>query len=152
VALIAFSFSLLLHVTSAFDIQNSLVAFILLLYLIYFRRRFYPRTDPASLRKGLLATPLLLLMVFFYGMTGFAATSNQFRWSRDATPLTEAVRGGVLILRPQVVPETQYARLFLNSLHVAAWMARLYILVLILRPFIRRDRLQAPQGDVPPHF
>jgi lysylphosphatidylglycerol synthetase-like protein (DUF2156 family)/membrane protein DedA with SNARE-associated domain len=148
VAVIALSFSLLLHVTSGLDIQNSLVALTLLSYLIYFRRRFYTRTDPASLRKGLLATPLLLLLVFFYGMTGFAATSNQFRWPDNATPLTEAVRGGILILRPEVVPETRYARLFLNSLHVAAWMARLYILVLILRPFIRRDRLEAPKAAV----
>src|SRR5437016_6800019 len=80
VAVIALSFSLLLHLTSGFDVQNSLVALILLLYLIYFRRRFYTRSDPASLRKGLMITPLLLLMVFFYGVTGFAAAFSQFRW------------------------------------------------------------------------
>jgi lysylphosphatidylglycerol synthetase-like protein (DUF2156 family)/membrane protein DedA with SNARE-associated domain len=148
VAVIALSFSLLLHVTSGFDVQNSLVALILLLYLIYFRRRFYTRSDPASLRKGLMVTPLLLLMVFFYGLTGFAATSPQFRWSANATPLTEAVRGGILIVKPDVVPATRYARLFLNSLQFAGWMARLYILVLILRPFISRDRLEAPKADV----
>ena len=148
VAVIALSFSLLLHVTSGLDIQNSLVALILLSYLIYFRRRFYTRTDPASLRRGLLATPLLLLMVFFYGVTGFEATTTQFNWPSHATPISEAVRGGILILRPEVVPETRYARLFLNSLQVAGWMARLYILVLILRPFITRDRLEAPKQDV----
>src|SRR5215510_2046022 len=148
VAVIALSFSLLLHVTSGFDIQNSVVALILLVYLIYFRRRFYTRTDPASLRKGLLATPLLLMMVFFYGVTGFAATSNQFRWSPKATPVTEAVRGGILIVTPGVVPATRYARFFLSSLQVAGWVARLYILVLILRPFISRDRLEAPKEDV----
>src|SRR5207244_9692946 len=43
IAIIALSFSLLLHVTSGFDLQNSLVALILLFYLIYFSRRFYPR-------------------------------------------------------------------------------------------------------------
>src|SRR5207237_7009869 len=69
VAVIALPFSLLLHVTSGLDIQNSLVALVLLSYLVYFRRRFYTRTDPASLRKGLMATPLLLLMVFLYGIT-----------------------------------------------------------------------------------
>jgi lysylphosphatidylglycerol synthetase-like protein (DUF2156 family)/membrane protein DedA with SNARE-associated domain len=148
VAVIALSFSLLLHVTSGLDIQNSLVALILLSYLIYFRRRFYTRTDPASLRRGLMATPLLLLMVFFYGLTGFEATSNQFKWPSYATPITEAFRGGILILRPDVVPLTRYARLFLNSLQVAGWMARLYILVLILRPFITRDRLEAPKKDI----
>src|SRR5215469_9129372 len=148
VAVIALSFSLLLHVTSGFDVQNSLVALTLLSYLIYFRRRFYTKTDPASLRKGLMVTPLLLLMVFFYGVTGFAAASSQFRWSPVATPLTEAVRGGILIVKPGVVHATRYARLFLNSLQFAGWTARLYILVLVLRPFISRDRLEAPKGDI----
>jgi lysylphosphatidylglycerol synthetase-like protein (DUF2156 family) len=148
VAVIALSFSLLLHVASGLDIQNSLVALILLAYLIYFRRRFYTRTDPASLRRGLLATPLLLLLVFLYGVTGFQATSNQFRWRPAATPVTEAVRAGILIVNPAAVPTTRYARLFLNSLQVSGWLARLYILVLILRPVIRRDRLEAPSEDI----
>jgi lysylphosphatidylglycerol synthetase-like protein (DUF2156 family)/membrane protein DedA with SNARE-associated domain len=148
VAVVALSFSLLLHVASGFDIQNSLVALILLSYLIYFRRRFYTRTDPASLHKGLMATPLLLMLVFFYGVTGFAATSTQFRWGPRATPITEAVRAGILIVTPAAVPTTRYARLFLNSVQVAGWMARLYILVLILRPFITRDRLEAPKNTI----
>jgi lysylphosphatidylglycerol synthetase-like protein (DUF2156 family)/membrane protein DedA with SNARE-associated domain len=148
VAVIALSFSLLLHVTSGFDIQNSLVALILLLYLVYFRRRFSTRSDPASLRRGLMVTPLLLLMVFFYGLTGFAATSQQFRWSANATPVTEAVRGGILIVKPDAVPATRDARLFLNSLQFAGWVARLYILVLVLRPFISRERIEAPKPEV----
>src|SRR5262249_11972004 len=130
------------------DIQNSLVAFILLLYLLYFRRRFYTRSDPASLRKGLIVTPLLLMIVFFYGLTGFAATYPQFVWTSKATPATEAVRGGILIVTPAVIPATRYARLFLNSLQIAGWLARLYILILVLRPFISRDRLEAPKEDV----
>src|SRR5207249_4551158 len=141
VAIIALSVSLLLHFASGLDVQNSLIAGMLLTYLVYFRRRFYTRTDPASLRKGLMATPLLLLIVFLYGMTGFAATSNQFRWARNATPLREAVRSGILIVRPDVEPRTRYARLFLSSLQVAGWLSRLYILILVLHPFITRDRL-----------
>jgi lysylphosphatidylglycerol synthetase-like protein (DUF2156 family)/membrane protein DedA with SNARE-associated domain len=148
VAVIALSFSLLLHLTSGFDIQNSLVALILLLYLVYFRRRFHTRSDPASLRKGLMVTPLLLLIVFLYGLTGFEATAQQFKWSANATAVTEAVRGGILIVKPEVVPVTRYARLFLNSLQFAGWMSRLYILILVLRPFISRDRLEAPKTDV----
>ena len=148
VAVIALSFSLLLHFTSGLDIQNSLVALALLMYLVYFRRRFYTRSDPASLRKGLIVTPLLLMMVFFYGVTGFAATYQQFVWAHDATPATEALRGGILIVAPSVIPATQYARLFLNSLQIAGWLSRLYILILVLRPFISRDRLEAPKEDV----
>src|SRR5437764_15140604 len=130
VAVIALSFSLLLHFTSGLDIQNSLVALGLLLYLIYFRRRFYTRSDPASLRKGLIVTPLLLMIVFFYGLTGFAATYTQFVWTSNVSPATEAFRGGILIVTPTVIPATRYARLFLNSLQIAGWLARLYILIL----------------------
>jgi phosphatidylglycerol lysyltransferase len=148
VAVIALSASLMLHLTSGYDVQNSLVAAMLLAYLIYFRRRFYTRSDPASLRKGLMATPLLLLIVFFYGLTGFEATYPQFMWATDTTPITETLRDGILIVRPQVAPNTRYASLFLNSLQIAGWMARIYILVLILRPVILRDRLEAPKADI----
>ena len=148
VAVIALAFSLLLHFASGFDIQNSLGALVLLAYLIYFRRRFYTRTDPASLRRGLLATPLLLLLVFLYGVTGFAATYNQFVWPDGATPGKEALRTGILIVGPDVKPATRYARLFVESIQVAGWMARLYILVLVLRPFITRDRLEAPKDKI----
>jgi lysylphosphatidylglycerol synthetase-like protein (DUF2156 family)/membrane protein DedA with SNARE-associated domain len=148
VAVIALSVSLLLHFTSDFDVQNSLIAAMLLSYLFYFRRRFYTRTDPASLRKGLMATPLLLLIVFSYAVTGFAATHQQFEWEQHANPLTEALRNGILIVQPQVVPMTRYASLFLTSIQIAGWMARLYILVLLLRPVILHKRLEAPAEDV----
>jgi lysylphosphatidylglycerol synthetase-like protein (DUF2156 family)/membrane protein DedA with SNARE-associated domain len=148
VAVIALSVSLLLHFASGLDVQNSLIAGMLLTYLIYFRRRFYTRTDPASLRKGLMATPLLLLIVFFYAVTGFAATHQQFEWDNQANELTEAVRDGILIVQPQVVPMTRYARLFLTSIQVAGWVARLYILVLLLRPVILHKRLEAPAEDI----
>jgi lysylphosphatidylglycerol synthetase-like protein (DUF2156 family)/membrane protein DedA with SNARE-associated domain len=148
VAVVALSVSLLLHFASGFDVQNSLVALMLLIYLFYFRRRFYTRTDPASLRKGLMATPLLLLIVFSYAVTGFAATHQQFEWEGRANPVTEAVRTGILIVEPDVVPLTRYASLFLISIQFAGWMARTYILVLLLRPVILRDRLEAPQDDI----
>jgi phosphatidylglycerol lysyltransferase len=95
-----------------------------------------------------MATPLLLLIVFSYGVTGFAATHQQFEWDSDANPLTEAVRAGILITEPNVIPLTRYASLFLISIQVAGWVARIYILILLLRPVILRDRLEAPQHDI----
>jgi lysylphosphatidylglycerol synthetase-like protein (DUF2156 family)/membrane protein DedA with SNARE-associated domain len=148
VAVIALSVSLLLHFASGYDVQNSLVTAMLLTYLFYFRRRFYTRTDPASLRKGLMATPLLLLIVFSYAVTGFAATHQQFEWSPQSNPLNEALRTGILILQPAVVPMTRYAALFLTSIQAAGWMARLYILILLLRPVILHIRLEAPAEEI----
>ncbi len=148
VAVISLSASLMLHFTSGLDVQNSLIAALLLTYLIYFRRRFYTRTDPASLKKGLAITPLLLLLVFFYGVTGFAASGPEFIWDPGANAATESVRAGILIIRPHAVPASQSAALFLTSLQIAGWIARIYILVLLLRPVILHDRLEAPQDQI----
>src|SRR5206468_8178596 len=63
-------------------------------------------------------------------------------------PITEAFRAGILIVSPGVVPTTRYARFFLLSLQIAGWMARIYILILILRPFILRNRLEAPKEAI----
>ena len=144
VATIALSVSLLLHITRAFDLHHSLVAGLLLTYLLYFRRRFYARSDPASMRLGLLLVPVLGLVVFAYGYIGFSHMHRHFTWYPGANPLNEAFRSGILISEPNVDPETPYAARFLGSVQIAGWIARLYLLILLLRPVILRNRLEAP--------
>ena len=148
VAVVGLSVSLLLHITGGFDLEHSLVAVLLLAYLIYFRRRFYARSDMASMKRALIAAPLLTFIVFAYGAIGFEATAPQFRWFQGARPVSEAFRSGVLILEPRVVPLTRYAGRFLTSMQVAGWVGRVYILVLLLRPVVLRDRQEAPRSAV----
>ena len=95
-----------------------------------------------------MVTPLLLLGVFFYGVTGFYATYPQFIWAVSTNPVMESIRGGILIVTPNVQPVTVYAARFLSSLQVAGWAARIYILVLLLRPVILRHRLEAPREAI----
>ena len=45
-----------------------------------------------------MVAPLILMIVFFYGVTGFAATYPQFMWEATATPVTEAVGAGIRCL------------------------------------------------------
>src|SRR5215467_1774322 len=59
-AVIVLSISMLLHVTGGFDLQHSLVAGSLLAYLLYFRRRFYARSDTASMKRALISAPVLM--------------------------------------------------------------------------------------------
>jgi len=148
VAVISLSISLFLHVTGGLDLQHSLVAALLLTYLIYFRRRFYARSDTASMKRALITAPLLMIIVFLYGLTGLIATYDQFRWPRDVEPIQEAFRVGVLIISPHVVPVTKYASRFLTSVGVAGWMARVYLLVLLLRPVVLRQRQEAPKAEL----
>jgi len=115
VAVTGLSISVLLHITGGFDVQHSLVAVLLLMYLIYFRRRFYARSDIASMKRALIAAPVLTTIVFLYGAIGFYATQPQFRWFRGARPWGEAFRSGVLILEPRAVPLTRYAGRFFHA-------------------------------------
>jgi phosphatidylglycerol lysyltransferase len=148
VAVIAMIMSLLLHVTRAFDLQHSLVAALLLFYLIYNRRRFYARSDPASLKLGMLMVPVLAVAVFVYGYTGLHRLQPRFHWAPGANPFSETIRSGLLILEPKVVPTTEAAARYLESLQIAGWLARFYLLALFLRPVILRNRTEAPTAEI----
>ncbi len=148
VAVAALSISLGLQISGAVDLPHTLVSGMLLFYLVYFRRRFYARSDGPSMKRALVAAPILSLIVFAYAVTGLAAAPHQFRWFSGAHPVSEAFRSGVLILEPHVVGLTRDANRFLSSVQIAGWMARVYILVLLLRPVVLRARQEAPRDAV----
>ncbi len=142
VGTIAVSLSMLLHITRALDLHHSLIAGVLLIYLLSFRRRFYARSDPSSIRKALLLVPVLGMTVLIYGYVGLNGMREQFTWYSNADPFSQAFRCGILILEPNLNPNTAHAARFLGSLQIAGWLARFYILLLLLRPVILHKRLE----------
>ncbi len=148
VATVALGMSLCLHITRGFDLQHSLVAGLLLACLVHSRRRFYARSDPASLEKALLMVPALAAIVFVYGYTGLNHLKNQFFWYPGATPFKETIRSGLLIVAPNLDPSTDIAARYLGSLQITGWLARFYVLGLLLRPVILRSRMEAPGAKV----
>jgi phosphatidylglycerol lysyltransferase len=148
VAVIALSVSLLTHITHAFDLHHSAVSALLLAYLWSNRRLFYARSDPGSLRLSLLMIPVLGISVFTYGYVGLNHRHAQYRWQKGATPVTEAFQSGILIREPEVDPLTPRAARFLGSLQIAGWLARFYLMVLILRPVILRKRQEASETAI----
>jgi phosphatidylglycerol lysyltransferase len=143
VACMALLVSLLTHITHALDLHHSAVSGFLLVYLWMNRRRFYARSDPASLRLSLLMIPVLLSAVFLYGCVGLNHRRDQYKWEPGNTPVAEAFQSGILIREPGVDPTTHGAARFLGSLQIAGWLARFYLMVLILRPVILRNRQEA---------
>ncbi len=131
-----------------FDVQHTLVAGLLLAYLLIFRRRFSAQSDPATLHRAFLMAPVLGLAIVAYGYAGLKRLEAHYEWPAGTTILSEAVTGGILITEPGMRPLGPSARRFLGSLQVAGWVARLYLLVLLLRPVILRDRREAPPEDV----
>jgi phosphatidylglycerol lysyltransferase len=148
VAVVALSVSLLSHLGRAFDLHHSLVAGLLLAYLVVFRHRFTARSDPASLRQALLMAPALAAAVWVFGAVGLADLRDQFVWDDGNSPAVEAVRSGLLILDPGVEPATAHAARFLGALQIAGWAGRFYTLVLLLRPVILRRRQEAPEEAI----
>jgi phosphatidylglycerol lysyltransferase len=151
VALISLSLSLLLHITRGLDLHHSLIAGLLLLYLIIYRHRFNALSDPASLRVGFSSALILAVVVYLYGLIGLHSMSAEFSWETGNAPWQEAFRSGVLIIEPHLDPNTSHAARFLGSLQIAGWLARLYVLIMLLRPVILRDRMEAP-GEAISHI
>ncbi len=143
VAVVALGVSLLTHIGRAFDLHHSLVAALLLGYLVAFRRRFNARSDPASLRQGLLMAPVLAGAVWVFGLVGLRDLQAQFLWADGNNPAVEAARSGLLIVDPGVEPASDHAARFLGALQIAGWAARFYLLVLLLRPVALRRRQEA---------
>ncbi|HVO12994.1 MAG TPA: phosphatidylglycerol lysyltransferase domain-containing protein [Vicinamibacteria bacterium] len=148
VAVGALSASLLSHVGRAFDVHHSMVAAVLLGYFLVYRRRFHALSDPASLRQALVMAPALAAVVWVFGVVGLADLHRQFLWAPGTTPALEAFRTGLLILDPAVQAQTRHAAQFLASLQILGWAARLYLLVLLLRPVMLRRRQEAPAEAV----
>jgi phosphatidylglycerol lysyltransferase len=148
VASFALSLSVVSQIGPSFELQHTLVALLLLAYLIVFRRRFSAQSDPSTVRWALIMAPLLGLLIVAYGFIGLRTLEPHFQWPQGTTVLAEAVRAGILILEPRARPLDLQASRFLSSLQVAGWVARLYVLILLLRPVILRDRLEAPPEDV----
>ena len=148
VAVVALSVSSLSHAGRGLDLHHSAVAGLLVVYLAVFRRRFHARSDPASLRFALRTAPLLVAMVMLYGGVGLFRMRHRFFWPPGATPVSEAFRAGILTVEPRALPLTPPSARLLGSLPIVGWLARFYLLVLLLRPVILRRRAEAPPEAV----
>jgi len=145
VAVLALSASLLLHLTRDFDLQHALAAALLLAYLLPNRRLYDAPSGTGSIRVAVLTSCLIAAAVFAYGYIGLWHLEEQFVWRDAPDPGAETVRSGFLILEPGLHAKTARAQRFLNSLQIAGWLARIYIMVLFLPPVIFRRRRRSAQ-------
>lgn len=149
VAALALGVSFVSHIGRGLDLPHSLVAGLLLLYLVYFRKRFYALSEPLPPRSTVLMVPLLAGVVLLYGGLGFYNMQARFVWADGVDPWGEALREGIFIAAPRALPLSHRASEFQTSLEIAGWLARLYVLTLLLRPVVARRWLElAPPATV----
>jgi phosphatidylglycerol lysyltransferase len=139
----ALAVSILSHIGRGLDLQHSAVAAALLAYLVCFRRWFDAASDRRSVMRALWMVPVLAGAVLLYGVVGLIDLRGALAWPAGDGPWREALRSGLLVAEPSVTPLTEVAARFLGSLQIAGWLARLYLLVLLLRPVVLRVRTAA---------
>jgi hypothetical protein len=108
IASIALAMSLVLHVGRAFDLHHSLVAGLLLLYLVVFRRRFYARSDPPRCRRPCAWRPSWPRPCSSR-LRRPGGDARRLRVGRRGHAALEPIRSGILILDAQVDPANEHA-------------------------------------------
>src|SRR4029078_5374010 len=72
-----------------FELQRVIVAVMLLVYLVIFRRRFSAQSAPATLRRALVMAPTLAALIVASGYLGLRTLEPHFQWPAGTPVLSE---------------------------------------------------------------
>ena len=148
VATIALALSVASQIGPHFELQRVIVAILLSRLPRDLPAAVQRAERPATLRRALIMAPTLGILIVVYGYLGLRTLEAAF----PVAGRHHAPRGSDPRQNPhhpaEAAPLDAHAARFLGSLEVAGWVARLYVLVLLLRPVVLRDRLEAPPEDV----
>ena len=126
--------SAVLHLTKGADLPEALLALGLLLLLLAWRGEFVARSDPPSVRQGLLLLFALVLVVPLYGLAGFYVLRSHFQESYSALPALRETGARLLFTSTgEFSAGSRRATWFLDSITVLGWSGLGAALLLVLR-------------------
>ena len=133
------SISIPTHLIKGLDYEEAILAALILLFLVVTRRHFQARSDPPSVRAGLLAVLASLSFTLAYGVTGFYLLDRHFKVSFG---FWDAVRQTVIMFSafydPGIQPITGFGKYFADSIYVVGVASGAYALFMLLRPVLVR--------------
>jgi phosphatidylglycerol lysyltransferase len=140
------TFSILFHFNNGLDEIEGTFSIFLIAGLWLTRRQFRVLSNPPRWRALFSQIAYTLGVAFAYGVAGFWLLDPRefginFHWW-DASLRT--LRYLALVGDPSLVPRTEYAGWFLNSLEFTSLAALIWIVVLLFRPVVWRFR-EAPE-------
>ena len=143
------------HLFKGLDYEEALLGAALAIWLIYLRAHFHARSDPPSIRNGLLTLLVALIFTLIYGVLGFYLLDRHFiiNGQRVSFSLFGAIRQTVVMFtqfyNPGLMPTTRFARYFVGSIYIVSAVTVGYALLMLIRPVLVRrgasqeDRLKA---------
>lgn len=128
------------HLLKGLDWEEALLATTLLVWLVVLRSRFQARSDPPSVRQGLVTLAASLAFTLAYGAAGFYLLDHHFRVQFG---LGAALRQTVVMFTqfsdPGLEPLTGFGRYFGGSIYVVAAVTFGVSLLMLIRPVLQRQ-------------
>lgn len=139
------SVSIPVHLLKGLDYEEATFAALLAGLLIYLRPHFHARSDPPSVRQGLLTLLAALAFTLIYGVIGFYLLDRHFKVSFGFwSALRQTIVMFTQFYDPGLQPLTGFGRYFIASIYVISAVTIGYALLMLLRPVLNR-RLQTEE-------
>src|SRR5258705_3246929 len=137
--------SIPIHLLKGLDYEEATFAALLAALLIYLRPHFHARSDPPSVRQGLLTLLAALAFTLIYGVIGFYFLDRHFKLSFGFwSALRQTIVMFTQFYNPGLQPVTGFGRYFVASIYVISAVTIGYALLMLLRPVLNR-RLQTKE-------
>jgi phosphatidylglycerol lysyltransferase len=133
------------HLFKGLDYEEAILAAGLAAWLIYLQPHFHARSDPPSIRQGLLALLGALIFTLFYGVLGFYLLDRHFilNGQRVSFSLIGAIRQTAVMFTqfydPGLIPATRFASYFVGSIYIVGAVTIGYALIMLIRPVLVRQ-------------
>jgi phosphatidylglycerol lysyltransferase len=129
--------SIPVHLLKGLDYEEASFAILLAGLLIYLRPHFHARSDPPSVRQGLLTLLAALAFTLIYGVSGFYLLDRHFKVSFGFwSALRQTIVMFTQFYDPGLQPVTGFGRYFVDSIYVISAVTIGYALLMLLRPVL----------------
>ncbi|PSB25085.1 hypothetical protein C7B69_12870, partial [filamentous cyanobacterium Phorm 46] len=137
--------SIVTHLVKGLDIEESLLSGVLLLQLLVMRKTFTAQSDRPSIAQGIRVLLGALLFTLAYGTAGFYILDGRFEVNQRAINFDwdDAIYQTFAMFftadNAGLVPKTQFANFFADSIYAVGVVTLGYALFMLLRPVLLRD-------------
>jgi phosphatidylglycerol lysyltransferase len=127
------------HLFKGLDYEEALLSLALAAWLLFLRPHFHARSDPPSVRQGLITLVGALLFTIVYGVTGFYLLDRHFKVNFG---LSAALRQTIMMFtqfsNPGLEPITGFGRYFADSIYAVSAVTLGYSFWMLVRPVLVR--------------
>jgi phosphatidylglycerol lysyltransferase len=134
------------HLFKGLDYLEATLAAGLAGWLIYLRPHFHARSDPPSIRQGILALLGALVITLIYGVLGFYLLDRHFivNGQRVSFSISEALQQTVVMFtqfyNPGLEPTGRFGRYFITSIYIVSAVSIGFALIMLIRPVLVRKK------------